>query len=356
MKVRVQDGAKQKKFHHPLYHDASTTCDFGFVQPIMAREVSSKDTINLQIPQFVRLGIVKKPTFGRMSLRTYNYFVPIETVYHPYGSFLDQMPYCHGGESYIPSETTCCPMDLITTMLRFHSKVYVVKASGYGTTLQDEHYFNSATQCTKSVAQSKINYYFNMRISEYDMEGWDSIPELLDEAGLPYFGNFYTDVDESDFTTMPDLDTVDWIDSFQDDNDDWYIIFGMYTRAGRNIRKILLGCGFQENNLDDNLSILPILAYYKAYFDLFNPQRDITWKETYCYMLMEALDYAGTHRLDYALSAEIGDNTAIIILAWWSFWLFELPACYYTCNPDYVSAHITGATSPSDCIPTTLRF
>lgn len=58
------------------------------------------------------------------------------------------------------------------------------------------------------------------------------------------------------------------------------IYCGRFTDRGRNFRKILLGLGYQLLLADQQVSILPLFAYYKTWFDLFAIQRDITWKDT----------------------------------------------------------------------------
>lgn len=83
MRVKVPQVFGKKRYLHNLDHDVSTTLDYGFCQPIMSREIPADTTINFSVAQFVRLGVVVSPTFGRMHLRTYNAFVPIETVYEP---------------------------------------------------------------------------------------------------------------------------------------------------------------------------------------------------------------------------------------------------------------------------------
>lgn len=78
-------------------------------------------------------------------------------------------------------------------------------------------------------------------------------------------------------------------------------------------------------------------AYYKAYFDMFAPQRDITWKQTRTYFLMERIECYNTPDV-VGTFINVSDSNARN--NWYSF-IDELLDTWYTDNTDYFSAHIT---------------
>ena len=86
MKVKVKNAKALPHHKHDLRHDVSTSFDFGHMQPLMVRELPAGSKSNLRVGQIVRLMDMVLPTFGNLSLNTYNVFVPIESIFHPYAS------------------------------------------------------------------------------------------------------------------------------------------------------------------------------------------------------------------------------------------------------------------------------
>ena len=60
---------------------------------------------------------------------------------------------------------------------------------------------------------------------------------------------------------------------------------------GKRIRKVLQGCGYQINfSSGQSVSILPLLAQYKAYFDIFGLQLYQGWETTKCSKLISYIE------------------------------------------------------------------
>lgn len=57
------------------------------------------------------------------------------------------------------------------------------------------------------------------------------------------------------------------------------------TPYGKRIYKILTAMGVTER-YNDNIELSKLFAYFKAWFDLFDPQRNKNWKQTNCYRLI----------------------------------------------------------------------
>lgn len=340
MKVKIKDGSKRKKFLHDLSHDVSTTLDFGFCQPIMCREVSAQDTVQLSIPQFVRLGVVVKPTFGRLHLRTYNKFVPIESVYHPYGSFIAGQSFSHGGESYIPDQVSNISLQHLSKLVALCADVVVFSGEFQqaGTDLD----------ASRLVVEDIVGDYEGIDIITYIMFGPDyPTQELADELeycsatkvlGRTDFDGLYEDGRDPKYN----LSYYDWYfyTTFRGNR---CLICGRLNRGGRNLLSVLKGCGYQfDLGSGSSVSILPLFAYYKSYFELFNPHRDLTFKDTFMYRCMEYMEYTG----NFNVSSVIAGQSPKHVLNFHKFLYEELSLCYYTQNPDYASAHISGTALP----------
>lgn len=61
------------------------------------------------------------------------------------------------------------------------------------------------------------------------------------------------------------------------------------TEQGRELKKILdvLGCSPSPSQVNVPFNILSLIAFYKAWFDIFNPQRNISWRGTFVYRLCD---------------------------------------------------------------------
>lgn len=61
------------------------------------------------------------------------------------------------------------------------------------------------------------------------------------------------------------------------------------SEQGRELKKALevLGCQPSSSQVDVPFNILPLVSFYKAWFDVYNPQRNISWRGTFVYRLID---------------------------------------------------------------------
>ena len=114
MKVQVNK-SNSRSYAHNYRITNSTTCDFGFVQPLFMRQLfnsSTKGKVSIKgtLGQFMRLAPMPFPTFGEVKLDTLAVGVPIEQVFPAWASFMSGKDYQYGSESayyptYLPSTT-----------------------------------------------------------------------------------------------------------------------------------------------------------------------------------------------------------------------------------------------------------
>nr|DAH88965.1 MAG TPA: Major capsid protein [Microviridae sp.] len=112
-------------------------------------------------------------------------------------------------------------------------------------------------------------------------------------------------------------------------------------RLGRIMRAAFVGCGYSLNVADkDNISSLPLLALYKAYFDSYAPLRDVSWSSTYCFRVIDKVFELGiVGLLDSSILSDV-----------WSFFMVEFPNLFATYEDDFLSIHRLSANTqnPSD--------
>lgn len=333
MKVQVQNASTDKKYRHNLQHENHTTSQFGFVQPLMVNERAARDTISLRCGQSVFLTPMSKPTFGRLSVKTYESFVPIVDLWHPYESFLSGQSYHGSDANYVPVIVPNIRQSVLTALLLYSSKINVytctpnILSDGSIIGYSDVQVITNVSD--KTAFESSWPLFLDNYIN--NAQGFSFTGSGVQSRLVPTFISYPSTVpdnsyEESDFVLVIPGTTN-------------YVVFVNLTQESRNIRKILIGSGYQLNFQSETVSLLPLFAYFKVYFDLFNPNRDRTWKETHSFKFMEYIEQHNCADFD------VWCTYGTAIESFLDFWT-ALSYCYYTQNPDYVSAHIVGSTLP----------
>lgn len=335
MKVKVKDASKLPHHKHDLNHDVSTTFDWGHIQPLMVRELPARSSCNLRVGQIVRLQNLVLPTFGRLTLNTYNVFVPMESIFHPYASLRAGQTYMGSNATYIPNQVISCSPAFIDLIVKCFSEVSIL----------------ICPVANLSYNTDTLSVEFDYCTNVSDVESWydflvQSYPDFFSSgvAGTPFTTDYFSDYVQFKRQEVPEsFDSFDWVqvanDTFHSSEEVQfkYIVCGRYTEAGRNLRKVLYGCGYKLIFDFTPVSILPILAYYKAYYDLFYPKRDMTWKDTPAAGLQEWCEQYGNFGIDTYQQGYAYVNKQRFV----RFFL-DLCETYYTQSPDFVSAHISG--------------
>lgn len=314
MKVNIGlSSHNSRKFPHQSV-DVNTTSDFGFMQPMSGCiELAPKSTLILQHRGFVRFHAMVAPTFGRVTQRTYHYFVPIADIWHPFENFLSGRPYNGVISSYIPENIPSVTPAILQLFLTKYSyaSVYSCSITSDGTNI------NNLVQL---IGPDETNYKTNFK--DYANDSYNFIRELWNSNDERTFENI------SPIPVNPENADIIWR------IDETHIMCCMLTNTGRNIRKVFIGLGYKPSFQDFNVSILPLFAYFKAYFDHWYPQRDITWKDTVAFKFMECCEQYNRYNWDGYVQQSIA--------GWFSDFIELLSKCYYYQNPDYFSSQFIG--------------
>lgn len=304
-----------------LSHDNNTTSEFGFTQPVFCQELMPRSVLKLRIGQFVRLGAMVSPTFGRVSCNTYHRFVPYHELLPSFEYLLAGKPYYTNSGNYIPSTLPYTTLRDLTLWLLCTDNTYSIYK--YDNTDARYHLVTGTGDITTIVDSFNSTYYFG---------GNSSVRGLLNvvncnENFVPadYAAEFYKPIapDGSDFLVK--LVRTSGSSTFT------YVFCFRFSRDIRRIRKILIGCGYQLTLEDTKrVSIMPLLAYYKAWFDLFCPKQTKTWTGTAAFKFLDRVRETNLQNLAplYVTNSD------------WTNFLLDLSTCFYTQKPDFVSANI----------------
>lgn len=123
------------------------------------------------------------------------------------------------------------------------------------------------------------------------------------------------------------------------------------TEQGRELKKVLdvLGCSPSPSQVNVPFNLLSLISYYKAWFDVFNPQRNISWRGTFVYRLCDWMQEYNLIPGEWTTF----DNTNQKYITFKDFvnllsWLFtHCSESYPSVDADYFSASISQFDSTS---------
>lgn len=147
-------------------------------------------------------------------------------------------------------------------------------------------------------------------------------------------------------------------DANNNDVEHYYCLALEFSDYGKRIRKILQGCGYQiDIGSDELVSILPLLAQYKAYFDIFGLQLYQGWETTYAAKLIDFIKNNFIEVIDFErydgqatdairiAGMPYGTGQSIyrtdIFTSFCSFMFAEVAQEWYTDSPDWIGSHMS---------------
>ena len=343
MKVKLPSVINEKKYEQKFSRTVNTTSDFGFLQPLICRELSSRDTLNFVVGHEVQFAPMPAPTFGQVDLKAYHCFVPIESIYHPYGSLMKGEVYRGAGETYVPQTVITTSNAQLFTIGKVLSTVTCYLLDDVEADADDLSFSNRAVFTSdEEVLNDILTVYFN-KLDGYFSTGEGELsasfcPTIYGTQALAK--NYFAGYDETDRDDLKYYDWFELLDYVDNGETAKILVCGKYSHAGRNWRTICQGLGYKFNNSGTEQTFLKLLAWYKAYYELFYPQRYITWKATYAAGLQEWCEQNGVFDLQ--------DGQAFLKYDLLANFVKDVVRSYYCGNPDWVSAHITGMSTQSD--------
>lgn len=375
----------------PVSFDSSTTLNMGEVIPSAILEVTPKSHVKAHIGSAARLAPMVNPTFGKAYIYDYLFSVKLNQIYPIFNNILSQIPIIDnkGGNLQPTKVPSISAQDLYVYLLsNCNFSVFLRVNTGFDTAIvpiSALDFEDFVDQAGYETVQNLLPYniYYNLPGSTF------SISTILTNAKNTYKNFQYTShilVDNfglsspSSTSTSVNLESCDYViacsdlaagDISSDDTanftafsvkqklnqssafrnwlnervgssatlSDFYLGINLnYT--GKYLRKILFGLGYKPSPIDDQVSVLPIVAYFKTWFDLFNPKRDISYEQTNCYKYMDfksrcnpaPICSPGADTEDWEQYASPG-----IPVLYFGHILNDLTSCYYSTKHNFVT-------------------
>lgn len=308
----------KKRFTRDMSFDNNTTMPFGYCQPLMSQMLLPNSDIKVSTKQLVRLAPMPCPSFARMYLDTRVQFVP----------FADVCPYFEAmlsNQSYKGSNSTFVPQQLPVVTSSFLMYLLLCNHARFTCYRFDTNNANTG-KLTPLSATELTTWQFQVRF--YSLASGSSVtsvptymPKLLAER----------------YMTTISPDGADYVvrcqGSASGGSYDMLFCFRFHA-AGRLLRSSLIGLGYSLDLADNTpISLLPILAFYKAWFDVYQVKRSRSWLNTRCFSLIKYIEEGYNFSIGLFSSSQ-GSISHLV-----DFIDTEFVNTWYVDDEDYVSLH-----------------
>lgn len=332
-KISLGSAAK-KRYTRDMSFDCNTTMNFGFCEPLMSQRLEPKATINVDYRQFVRLAPMPVPTFGRVSLHNEVMFCPISDIVPYYDAMLARQSYYTGsGNGYTPSQLPVTLNGLLLYFLLCNYAEWTVynkdSSASDGSYTPDGQGDNTDQLDFWRICQNSTSENFPTGVT---LPAYCKLNTRNYASGNPDAGTL--DSGSMGYVTF---DGADYVFASMDSTPSKYFCFRL-SNTGRRLRKIFIGLGYSLEVTDfANLSIVPLLAYYKCWYDRYAPKRDENFMMTNCYHLIKIIE--NDYFTDFTFSIfGTSANVTNIVSVFWQFISEELSQTWYAAPDDFISA------------------
>lgn len=311
-------GVQRKKYTHNLSFDNNTTMDFGVLQPLLSQYMEPKSNIKVSARQLVRLAPMPTPSFARMFLRNYATFVKMTDVVPYHECLLSKIPFSTGASTYTPTKMPFTDCRTLTFFLLSMSK--------YGVWWR-----NNTDKTYKPVVLSEVTNIGKAAQLAFLTQFNIKLPQNANSLSNDFLSNIVSASSVDDMTYSPLAS--DYTVSV---NNGEYVLCFRFNTTVNIIRKQFIGLGYALNMYDTTeLSLAPLLAYYKAYYNLFGLTRDLPFETTNCFALVKLIE---------GYSIDFSKKTILEVASTSSFYgkfiafLRDLGNLYYTDSNSYIAA------------------
>lgn len=296
-------GKSTKKYTRNTDFDNNTTMDFGFCQPLFCQFMLPDSDISVSAKQLVRLAPMPVPSFARVSLVNKYIFVPFADICPYYEAMLANMPF---NGSVIPKTlpyiyNSNLSRFLLTSEVGSICTIYDIDKSS----VVDKTIYKKVTSGITALSDDLALFLGENSVESTPINSLHVTPVQNDSS---------VDINSADYVLEVTLNSKPYLVAFR------------YSNTAKHLRSIFIGLGYSLAFNDVNkVNALPILAFYKAWFDTYAPLRTVAWSDTKVFKFIK--DYSDNYKPNFLTS----DFFTSVVL--------ELANTYYVSNDDFVSVH-----------------
>lgn len=325
-----KEGFKKSRFNYN--HDVSSTYEFGECQPLLCHLCATgNESHNIRMNSIVRMSPLVFPTFGRVIHKVTHHFVPLSQLWQHWQNFLTDI------------DTTVERVDssVITERSTLVSRIPSISLDCLMQILLRKEY-SSYRWVGRSGADVINNVWDNLNVGQqidahlYNFFGYVNETEGLNFVSVADMDP-YIDVTDPNAPMNLIKDSSDFSVMFHHDflNVDMMLLVKLTTK-GRRLFKILTGLGYTPSFTDHtDVNLLPLFAFYKAWFDAYGVQQYMNFYTSNCNKCMTHINSQGTIEIKGATPG-FGQTSAFQneLLDFFD----DLSECWYSENSDFVSS------------------
>lgn len=319
-------GVNRQKSEFDLSHVVNTTAEFGSVFPINVQDVPIRSTVQLAVASTVRLDPLKAPTFGNLFEHFTHTIVPKKLLYPYYENVILHTPVSIPGvgtvtPAYLPRVGSFSLTLLVLAAGKAITTIYRKETNGKFAIIQEPSDFSNHLSAALGISVAGANF--------------------LITDGLQY--------SDASYVLFTDPTHADFVTNYSYSGTDYFITFTFVSKEGCNLYKYFLSCGYKptiNHNDDYDVTILPLMAAAKSYFDSYRIPMYDNYKDCPVYKLYSwYLNHLPT-RINILVS-ETADLPTIEEYTLFMSMLTFIAEAFYSCDVDYVSAHLPRPDLPA---------
>lgn len=325
-----KEGFKKSKFF--FNHDVSSTYEFGECQPILCHLCATgQESHSIRMNSIVRMSPLVFPTFGRVIHKVTHHFVPFSSLWQHWQNALSDIPTTvdrvNDGvmEEYTNLPTRFPSLELSVLMQIILRKEYssVRWVGRSGTDVVSDPWDNLGE--SQQTNAHLVNFFgYSGVLSQPLFVGVDDMQAFVDVTDPNAPHNLMPE--SCDFSVMYHDGTL---------NVDLMLLVKL-TGKGRRLFKILTGLGYKLSFTDHTeVNLLPLLAFYKAWFDAYAVQQYQNFYVSNCARIIQHINSRGS----IAIAGDVyTDGMTLPFVTDLLNFFDDLSECWYSENPDFVSS------------------
>ena len=376
---KVNAGRSRKSSKFDLSHSLTSSMKFGDVQPTFCKLMMPDSTLKGTIDTKIRVMPMPLPPFGKAGFHQYGQFVPIAKLWRCFPEFLSGKVYSGSVSRYVPDRVPSLPMfgpfsimSLLSGSKFSFWSIHTYKTpenpdridSSFSYYINPVPLINSGPE-SGGLYTSNVNDLVGFQVLNFDtssdtssVSGFSSLGRIrngnilnpLDtntetSASQAYECGINLAPDKADFVLQYSKDQFDaavpnFSPSSNDQGFDGVVILVRLSAEGRRLVRALTSLGIRPSYSDNSeVNLLPLFAYYKAWFDVFAPQRKLHWSNTIAYELLDYIAESGIILSDNPVVAISGEKDLTIARAL-SQVFYNISDMWATCDPNYFTTAI----------------
>lgn len=344
-KVLLEDEINVKKSRFDFGHDLNTTFSWGEMQPVNCQVVPLPGFNRFRISSLVRCFPLISPVFGRVSYKQFHNFISFSDIFPKWKEMLgnqDSLVFHHNPDNLASNRWSMSIINHFPTISADALLYAVLTNRSYGQFYQRQ---TGNTPIQSDLDNPNVFFQWNSGASwsVFRETCWQNFPHSV-KAISPFIAtanntssNVYFPPADADFRSFGKFTSggvdINFMGTFK------------LNSAGRRLMKILRGLGYMVSfrNHSINQSLLPLLAWYRAYWCNFGIPQYQSWESSSAYRLIEQFSH---------LSSSKGDVRRITLDnisetdTWELFLNFmdDLCDCFYVDNKQLESIAINDTT------------